>query len=289
MTLRSKTAAGAGAALAGVLALALTVAAPSVSRADNVPGGAADETTSHPHIERQKWSFRGPFGRFDRAQLQRGYQVYKEVCSTCHSMRFVAFRDLASANGPGFSEAEVKALAATVQVKDGPNDAGEMFERPGRSSDYFPSPFANSQAARAALGAIPPDLSVIAKARDIHSGFPGFIIDAFTQYQEGGVDYIHALLLGYTKEDDPNYNAVFPGHRIAMPPPLSDGVVAYSDGSPQTKEQYATDVAAFLMWTAEPKLEPRKAMGFAVIVYLIIFASLLYAIKKRLWAKVGPH
>ncbi|WP_374306329.1 cytochrome c1 [Methylocella sp.] len=285
MTLRSKSA---GAAAAGLLALALTAVAPAASRAENVPGGAAVEEHGATHIQRQPWTFRGPFGRFDQAQLQRGFEVYKEVCSTCHSMRLVPIRSLSQAGGPGFSEEQVKALAATYTVKDGPNEAGEMFDRPGRPSDHFPSPFPNPQAARAALGASPPDLSVIAKARDVHSGFPGFVIDAFTQYQEGGPDYIHALLLGYTKEDDPNYNAVFPGHRIAMPPPLSDGVVDYADGSPKTKEQYATDVAAFLMWAAEPKLEARKSMGFAVIVYLLIFAGLLLAIKKRLWANI-PH
>ncbi|PNG28056.1 cytochrome c1 [Methylocella silvestris] len=288
MTLASKFAAGAGAAFFGALALTFAVSATSV-RAEDKPAAAGEAAAeAHPHPHRQPWSFAGPFGKFDRAQLQRGYQVYKEVCSACHSMRLVAFRDLEENSGPAFSESQVKALAATFKVKDGPNEAGEMFERPGRPSDAFPSPFPNPQAARAALGAIPPDMSVLAKARDLHSGFPGFVIDAFTQYQEGGPDYIYALLNGYTKPDDPNFNAIFPGQHIAMPPPLSDGLVDYTDGAPKTTPQYAKDVTAFLMWAAEPKLEARKSLGFAVIIYLAVFAGLLYTIKKRLWAKV-PH
>ncbi len=204
-------------------------------------------------------------------------------------MKFVAFRELTSSSGPAFSEAQVKALAATFKVKDGPNDAGEMFERPGRPSDDFPAPFPNPQAARAALGAIPPDMSLLAKARGFERGFPLFIVDAFTTYQEEGVDYIYALLNGYTQPDNPNFNEYFPGHRIAMPPPLSDGAVDYTDGAPKTVQQYAKDVTAFLMWAAEPKLEPRKALGFAYIIYLIVFAWLLYLVKKRIWAKIGPH
>lgn len=291
MTLRSKFAAGAGTALIGAFALSMAFSLPARAEDKDAAGGASssEQPAAHPHIKREAWSFRGPFGKFDRAQLQRGYQVYKDVCATCHSMRLVAFRDLESKSGPAFSEGQVKALAATFQMKDGPNASGEMFERPGVPSDYFPSPFANPQAAGATLGAIPPDLSVIAKARDVHSGFPGFIFDAFIQYQEGGPDYIHALLTGYSKPDDPNFNTVFPGNRIAMPPPLSDGAVAYTDGSPQTLDQYSKDVTAFLMWAAEPKLEARKSLGFAVILYLIVFAGLLYAVKKRLWARVGPH
>lgn len=289
MRLRRIFAAGAGTALVGALALALAAGGTRPLAAEEAAKTAAPAAEAHPEPGRQSWSFYGPFGKFDRAQLQRGYQVYREVCSNCHSMKLVAFRDLTSSSGPAFSEAQVKALAATFKVKDGPNEAGDMFERPGRPSDYFPSPFPNPQAARAALGAIPPDMSVLAKARDIESGFPLFIVDAFTQYQEGGVDYIYALLNGYTQPDNPNFNEYFPGHRIAMPPPLSDGVVDYTDGAPKTVPQYAKDVTAFLMWAAEPKLEARKGLGFSVIIYLIVFASLLYLVKKRIWSKVGPH
>ncbi len=287
MRLRRIFAAGAATALIGALAMAL--AGGTRSLAAEAPGAGAPVVEQHPEPQRQPWSFYGPFGKFDRAQLQRGYQVYHEVCANCHSMKFVAFRDLTSGNGPAFSEAQVKALAATFKIKDGPNDAGEMFERPGRPSDYFPAPFPNPQAARAALGAIPPDMSLLAKARSFERGFPLFIVDAFTQYQEEGPDYIYALLNGYTQPDNPNFNEYFPGHRIAMPPPLSDGAVDYTDGAPKTVQQYAKDVTAFLMWAAEPKLEARKSLGFAYIIYLIVFAWLLYLVKKRIWAKVGPH
>ncbi len=281
MRLRRIIAAGALTALAG--ALALTLGGPRSFAADEAPPAA-----EHANPPRQSWSFYGPFGKFDRAQLQRGYQVYREVCSNCHSMKLVAFRDLAADGGPSFSDEQVKALAATFKVKDGPNQTGEMFERAGRPSDYFPSPFPNPEAAAAALGAAPPDMSLLAKARDFERGFPLFLVDAVTTYQEEGVDYIYAILNGYTKTDDPNYNEWFPGHHIAMPPPLSDGAVPYTDGSPQTVQQYARDVSAFLMWAAEPKLEARKSMGFAVLIYLAIFAAMLYLIKRRIWAKI-PH
>jgi cytochrome c1 len=231
----------------------------------------------------------GPFGKFDQPQLQRGFQVYREVCSNCHSLKSIAFRNLADPGGPGFSEAQVKALAAEYKIKDGPNDAGEMFERPGRPSDYFPWTFANLQAARAALGALPPDMSVLAKARSYHRGFPLFLVDPIIQYQEHGADYIYALMNGYTNEKDPNWNEYMPGHRIAMPKPLSDGLVTYSDGSPQTVAQYSKDVVAFLTWAAEPKLEERKKTGFRVVIFLILFASLLYFVKKRIWADIGGH
>lgn len=285
MRLRRKIAAGAVTALVGALALTLTFGATRSFAAEEKAAAAPAE---QPNPPLQSWSFSGPFGKYDRAQLQRGYQVYREVCSNCHSMRLVAFRDLAAAGGPGFSEEQVKALAATFKVKDGPNQTGEMFERPGRPSDYFPSPFPNPEAAAAALGAAPPDMSLLAKARDFERGFPLFLVDAVTQYQEEGVDYIDALLNGYTKADDPNYNEWFPGHHIAMPPPLSDGAVEYTDGAPKTLQQYSKDVSAFLMWAAEPKLEARKSIGFAVFLYLIVFAVLLYLVKKRIWAKI-PH
>jgi ubiquinol-cytochrome c reductase cytochrome b/c1 subunit len=258
---------------------------------------AVAQEAESPTPARQSWSFAGPFGKYDTAQLQRGYQVYREVCSNCHSMRFVAFRNLSQPGGPSFTEGQVKALAATFKVQDGPNDAGDMFDRPGRPSDPFPSPFANDQAARASNGgALPPDMSVLAKARDTDQGWYGFLLEPFTQYQEQGPDYIVGIMNGYT--DAPKdftlpagkyYNTYFPSHSIGMPKPLSDGQVDYTDGSPKTVEQYSHDVAAFLMWAAEPKLDERKAMGFDAIVFLIVFASMLYAIKRRIWAGLHDH
>jgi ubiquinol-cytochrome c reductase cytochrome c1 subunit len=243
------------------------------------------EKQAQPNPPRQEWSFYGPFGRYDQAQLQRGFQVYREVCSNCHSLQLVAFRNLADPGGPGFSEAQVKALAATYKIKDGPNDAGEMFERPGRPSDYFPWNFANEQAAKAALGAAPPDMSLLAKARTYERGFPRFLIDPIIQYQEQGADYIDALLNGYTDDNDLNWNEYFPGHKIAMPKPLSDGLIDYADGSPKTVQQYAKDVAAFLMWAAEPNLEERKRLGFSVLIFLIVYAILLLFVKKKIWSR----
>ena len=244
-----------------------------------------------PQPERQAWTFAGPFGHFDRAQIQRGFQVYREVCANCHGLKRIAFRNLSEPGGPEFSEAQVKALAAEYKIKDGPNDAGDMFERPGRPSDRFPSPFPNENAARAALGAIPPDFSLLAKARSYSRGFPLFLIDALPipggAYQEHGPDYIVALLNGYSKADDPNYNDYYPGHKIAMAAPISDGAVDYTDGSPKTLVQYSRDVAAFMMWAAEPKLEERKKTGFKVMAFLLVFAGLLYYTKKRVWADVA--
>jgi ubiquinol-cytochrome c reductase cytochrome b/c1 subunit len=245
----------------------------------------------------QRWSFSGPFGLYDTAQLQRGFKIYREVCSTCHSLKLVAFRNLSDPGGPGFSEAQAATIASGFQVTDGPNDKGEMFQRPGKISDYFPPPFANDQAARAALGGkLPPDMSVLAKARGYERGFPWFIFEAFTDYQEGGPDYIHALLNGYT--DPPagfslppggQYNKYFPGYAIGMPKPLSDGQVEYTDGTPTTVDQYGRDVAAFLMWAAEPTLDARKRLGFQVMMFLIVFTALLYFTKRRVWHAVHHH
>lgn len=238
-----------------------------------------------------RWSFSGPFGTYDRAQLQRGLQVYREVCAACHGLSLVAFRTLGQPGGPEFSAAQVAAIAAEYKIKDGPNDQGEMFERPGRPADHFPSPFPNEQAAQAAMGGVaPPDLSVMAKARTYERGFPTFLFDIVTQYQEAGVDYMAALLDGYqdapagfTLPDGRYYNKYFPGHTIAMPPPLSDGQVSYTDGTPTTVAQYAKDVTAFLAWAAEPHLEARKRMGMQVMIYLLVFATLLYLTKKQIW------
>ncbi len=244
----------------------------------------------------QKWSFAGPFGKFDRGQLQRGLKIYKEVCASCHSLSYVAFRNLADPGGPGYSAAQVEALASEYKIKDGPDDKGDMFERPGRPADYFPSPFPNEQAARAANGgAYPPDLSLMAKARSYERGFPQFIFDFFLQFQERGPNYIDALLQGYqdkppqgvTLPEGSFYNKYFPGHAIKMPPPLSDGQVTFEDGSPATLQQYAKDISAFLMWTAEPHLEARKRLGLQVMVFLIIFSGLLYFTKRKVWA--GAH
>lgn len=220
------------------------------------------------------WSFDGIFGHYDRAALQRGLQVYKEVCSACHSLRLIAYRNLRDL---GYSEAQVKAFAAQYQVQNAdPNDQGEMFQRPAKPSDYFVGPFPNAEAARAANGgALPPDLSLIEKAR------------------EGGASYVYSILTGFTKAppgfkkpDTLYYNKYFPGHLIAMPPPLSDGAVTYSDGTKATVDQMAYDVANFLAWTSSPKLEIRKETGLKVMLFLIVMTGLLIAVKKKIWAKV---
>ncbi len=251
---------------------------------------AADHPPTPPSL---KWSFAGPLGKFDQGQLQRGLKVYKEVCAACHGLSFVAFRNLADPGGPGYSPAQAAAFASDYKVKDGPDDKGEMFERNGRPADYFPSPYPNEQAARASNGgAYPPDLSLIAKARGYERGFPQFIFDAFTQFQEKGPNYIDALLQGYEDKapagfDLPQgsyYNKYFPGHAIKMPKPLSDGQVTYDDGSPATVQQYAKDVSAFLMWAAEPHLEARKRLGLQVMLFLVVFCGLLYFTKKKVWA-----
>ncbi len=208
---------------------------------------------------RQKWSFSGPFGHFDRGQLQRGFKVYKEVCSVCHGMKYVAFRNLEDL---GYSEAQVKAIAAEYKIQDGPNDQGEMFERDGRPADYFPTPWPNENAARARYNGVPPDMSVLAKARTYERGFPWFIFDMFTQFQEQGAGLHPRLMTGYKDKPPAGFTLpprarsttnTSPGHAIAMPPPLTDKRVDYTDGSPTTVDQYAKDVAAFLMWASEPQ------------------------------------
>jgi cytochrome c1 len=259
---------------------------------------AAGETPVPPQLS---WTFQGPFGTFDRAQLQRGFKVYREVCASCHGLSYVAFRNLAEPGGPEFSEAQVRALAAEYKIQDGPNEAGDMFERDGRPADRFPSPFPNENAAAAANGGkAPPDLSLMAKARTYERGFPWFVIDVFRQYSENGADYLVALLTGYHEPPEGfqvpeggHYNEYYPGHIIAMPKPLSDGQVEYPKAEngqpvvPETVEQYARDVTAFLTWTAEPHLEARKRLGFQVMIFLIVLAGLLYFTKKKIWARVG--
>jgi ubiquinol-cytochrome c reductase cytochrome c1 subunit len=219
------------------------------------------------------WQHEGVFGTFDRAAAQRGFQVYREVCSGCHGLTYVAFRNLTQL---GFSEEQVRALAAEYTVEDGPDDTGEMFERPAIPADPIPPPYPNPQAARAANGgALPPELSLITKAR------------------AGGTDYVYSLMVGYeeppaeVEAEAPEglyYNAYFPGHWIAMPPPLSEGLVAYADGTEATVPQMAADVATFLTWAAEPTLEQRKQTGLKVMLFLIVFTGLCYATLRKIWA-----
>jgi len=279
--------AAAGVVMAGAVGIAVS---------EEEGGHSAAEPTHFPIMKptEEDWTFAGPFGTYDRGQLQRGLKVYKEVCSACHSMDLVAFRSLEDL---GYSEAQVKAFAAEYTVQDGPNDDGDMFERPGVPSDHFPSPFANPQAAAAANnGAAPPDLSLIAKARGVERGFPTFVYDIFTQYAENGPDYIHSLLTGYdhqppagmTIAEGTYYNPHFiAGKSLAMAKPLSDDQVTYDDGTPQTVDQYSRDVSAFLMWAAEPHLEDRKKTGFRVMVFLVLFAGLVYLTKRKVWANVA--
>jgi ubiquinol-cytochrome c reductase cytochrome b/c1 subunit len=260
---------------------------------------SAEDAHSQPPPPKLKWSFAGPFGYYDQAQLQRGFKVYKEVCANCHGLSMLSFRNLSETGALGYSEAQVKQIASEYTVQDGPNDQGEMFDRKGRPADRFPPPFPNDNAARARYNAVPPDLSVIAKARGYERGFPWFVIDAFTQYQEHGVDYLAAYLSGF--EDKPpagvtitpglQYNKFFPGNATAMPKPVliyTNGVT-YDDGTPTSTEQYAKDVSAFLMWAAEPHLEARKRIGFQVMIFLIVFAGLLYFTKKKVWSAVKGH
>jgi len=266
----------------------VAVAAVAIAVPANAAGGKVE-------IDYQQWSFSGPFGYFDRGQLQRGFKVYRENCSSCHALSRVAFRNLAEDGGPSFSEEQAKAIAAEYTVVDGPDDAGDMFERPAILADRFPSPFPNEQAARASNnGAYPPDFSLLAKARAAQRGFPWFVFDIFTQYQENGPDYIYSLMTGYV--DAPEgvevpegqyYNHSFlAGKFISMAPPLYEEAVEYTDGTPMTTENYARDVAAFMMWAAEPHLEERKKIGFRVMIFLIVFAGMLYFTKKKVWRNV---
>ena len=277
----------------GALLMALVFAQTAQGDEPTSPEGEGAKSEAKAETPpKQKWSFWGPVGKYDRGQLQRGFKVYREVCQACHSLSLVSFRNLAEPGGPGFTERQAAAVAAEYQVQDGPNDAGEMFERAGRLADRFPKPFPNDNAARAANGgALPPDLSVIAKARTYERGFPWFVFDMFTQYQEQGPDYIVALLKGY--EEPPkdfqlpsggNYNKYFPGHNIAMPNPLQDGQVTYDDGTVQTVDQYARDVAAFMMWAAEPHLEERKRTGFMVLIFLLGLTALVWLTKRAIYA-----
>ncbi|MGH1455639.1 MAG: cytochrome c1 [Alphaproteobacteria bacterium] len=226
-----------------------------------------------PAIPSQDWSFSGPFGTYDKASMQRGYKIYRNVCANCHSMKQLYFRNLEAL---GYNEGQIKNIAGEYTVEDGPNDEGDMFDRAAKPSDKFPAPFANDNAAKFANGgAFPPDLSLITKAR------------------ANGPNYIYALLTGY--EEAPHgeelasgqsWNKYFPGHKLSMAPPLSDGLVGYEDGTPETTEQYARDITNFLTWAADPYMEERKSTGMKVILFLLVFAGVLYSVKKKIWADV---
>jgi cytochrome c1 len=257
---------------------------------------AADEHLQIPH---QHWSFGGIFGHFDDAQLQRGFKVYTEVCSRCHSIKRLSFRNLAEPGGPNFPEAAIKSLAATHEVDDVPDEQGKIKKRPAILADAIPGPYKNEQEARFAQnGALPPDLSLIVRARSIEVERPFYMVplvmlgDIARGYQEAGADYVYAYLTGYkeppagTKMTEfMNYNVAFPGHQTAMPNPFvaGDGLVKYDDDTPGTVDNYARDVVAFLAWAADPKLEERKRLGWLVMFYLIITAVLMGWAKRRVW------
>jgi ubiquinol-cytochrome c reductase cytochrome c1 subunit len=245
-------------ALAGLAALLL-----------GATGAMAQEAGPMPSVS---WSFSGPFGTYDRAALQRGFQIYTEVCSNCHSLNLLHYHDLSAL---GYSDDEVKAIAAQKQVAD-INDQGEPIKRPARPSDAFVPPFPNDKAARAANnGALPPDQSLIVKARD------------------GGANYIYGIVTGYGTPpadmkiaDGMNYNKMFPGHQIAMPQPLQDDSVTYGDGTKATLDQEARDITTFLSWAADPTMEERKKTGAKVVIFLVVLTLVLYGAKRKIWAAI---
>ena len=225
------------------------------------------------------WSFKELTGKFDRASLQRGFQVYKEVCASCHSMQYLSYRNLGEPGGPEFTLEEVKAIAASVEIEDGPDSQGEMFTRPGKPSDKFKSPYPNVEASTVANGgAYPPDMSVLVKARP------------------GGADYMYSVLMGYEEppagmklDDGVYYNKYMIGQKIKMASPLSDGIVEYSDGTEASMDQMAKDVTTFLAWAAEPELEERHRVGFKVIIYLILLTVLVYLSMKKIWSRIDSE
>lgn len=229
--------------------------------------------TSDVKLMEQKWPFNGIFGRFDESSLQRGFQVYREVCAACHGIRHISYRDL---EGIGYTNDEIKVIAADYEIVDGPNDEGEMFDREALPSDKFVGPYENDKIARLANnGAYPPDLSLIVKAR------------------ANGADYLYSLLNGY--KDYPEnfeasegmyYNEFYPGYQIAMPSPLMDDIIEYSDGTEATQEQIAKDVTSFLAWTAEPELEERKSLGVKTLFFLILLTIMLLGVKRKIWKDV---
>lgn len=280
-----------GTAAVGALVAAALAIAPHGAR-------AAGEDA---HGARQHWSFAGLLGRFDRAQLQRGFKVYSEVCSRCHGIKRLAFRNLVEPGGPEFPEAGVRSLAATSQVDDVPDDEGRVKKRPAKLADHIPPPYANEQEARFVQnGALPPDLSLIVRARAVEAERPFYLVplavlgDVVGGYSESGADYVYGYLTGYA--DPPadvkmaelmNYNTMFPGHQTAMPNPFTagDGLVTYDDGTPATLDNYARDVVAFLAWAADPRLEERKRLGLLVMGYLLITMVLLGFAKRRIWSR----
>ena len=241
-----------------------------------INSSVAEETSE---LLKVNWSFKGLTGKFDRASLQRGFQVYKEVCSSCHSMQYLSYRNLGEEGGPEFSLEEVKAIAASVEVKDGPDSQGEMFTRPGRPSDKFVSPYENVNASMAANGgAYPPDMSVLVKARP------------------GGANYIYSVLMGYDEkpegfilDDGVYYNKYMSGQKIKMSKPLVEGIVEYTDGTITSEEQMARDVTTFLTWAAEPELEARHKTGIKVMIYLILLSILVYLSMKRIWSRIDSE
>jgi ubiquinol-cytochrome c reductase cytochrome c1 subunit len=241
-----------------------------------VPANVANAAGAGTPPPEQDWTFDGPFGTYDRAAMQRGLKVYREVCAACHSLKRIYFRNLEDL---GYSEAQVKNIAVEYTVIDGPDSEGEMFERPAKPSDAFPSPFPNKQAATAANGAYPPDLSLITKAR---ANGPDYLVGLLTGYKEPSHEYLEH----HTVPEGKHYNEYYPGHIITMAAPLSDGMVAYEDETPETVEQYAKDVTHFLAWAAEPELEDRKRLGIQVILFLLVFTGIMYAIKRKVWADV---
>ena len=256
--------------LVRTLAIACAVALSVVLSVTGTARAAEDGT----ELPRRDWSFDGIFGAFDQAQLKRGYLVYTEVCASCHGISLVAYRNLAAL---GFTAVEIKKIAAEKEVPGEPDVEGEPKMRKAKPSDRFVQPFANEQAARASNnGSLPPDLSVITKARP------------------GGADYIFALMTGYAEEppkgskiklaEDMYYNRFYPGHQIAMSPPISEDAVEYTDGTKATVENMGADVAAFLTWTAEPELNERKRMGVKVMLFLLFLTALLFAVKRKVWA-----
>ncbi len=286
---------------AGVLAAGLLLlAAPAVAAPEQAVSSAEPANVPDHEIQRQNWTFGGLFGYFDQQQLRRGFKVYKEVCSNCHNLGLLSYRNLGEPGGPGFSPEEVKAVAAESQVFEGFDEQGNIAMRPARPADNFVWKFKNAKEAAAAFGgAVPPDLSLITRARGIEREFAWYAFplvmlkDLATQYQEQGADYIYALLNGYTEApagkkiaEGLNYNRAFPGNQLAMPQPLSDGQVEYADGTPNTLDQEARDVTAFLAWGAEPHLAERKKMGLWVMIYLAVLAGLLLLSKKTLWRNI---
>jgi len=251
-------------------------------------------------INKEEWTFAGPFGYYDQDQLRRGFKVYNQVCASCHGMDLLYYRNLAAPSGPNIPMEQVEAIAGERTVTDGPNDNGEMFERPATPNDPFVDPYRNEkEAALVNNGVVPPDLSVIAKARGATENVAWYMSpvviaeDILTMYEEQGPDYINALLTGYEQPPEGRelplgsyYNVVYPGNAIAMPQPLYPDIVPYEDGTATTVEQYSKDVTAFMMWAAEPKLEERKQMGAKVMLYLFILAALLYLSKRMLWKRV---